>query len=101
TSLQASIRHKAQSIGTIIKEYIGNRGQTLFLSFSIATLILIVGVFIILVRDTFISVPEAATSSLLFIVVAVLFGITLIHLRLTVVVASIFCVLLMHCCVWL
>src|SRR5699024_1808081 len=40
TSLQASIRHKAQSIGMIIKEYIGNRGQTLFLSFSIATLIL-------------------------------------------------------------
>ena len=45
-SLQASIRHRAQSIGTIIKEYIGNRGQTLFLSFSIATIILIVGCFV-------------------------------------------------------
>ncbi|HLR52688.1 MAG TPA: carbon starvation protein A [Candidatus Avamphibacillus sp.] len=101
TSLQASIRHKAQSIGTIIKEYIGNRGQTLFLSFSIATLILIVGVFIILVRDTFISVPEAATSSLLFIVVAVLFGITVNQVRMNFVVASIFGVILMLLCVWL
>ncbi len=66
TSLQASIRHKAQSIGTIIKEYIGNRGQLLFLTFSIATLILIVGVFVILVADTFVAVPEAATASILF-----------------------------------
>ncbi|MFC0300618.1 carbon starvation protein A [Virgibacillus soli] len=100
TSLQASIRHKAQSIGTIIKEYIGNRGQTLFLSFSIATLILIVGVFVILVRDTFVSVPEAATSSMLFIGLAILFGILVNQVRMNFVVASIFGVIAMFACVW-
>lgn len=101
TSLQASIRHRAQSIGTILKEYIGDRGQTLFLSFSIATIILIVGVFIILVRDTFVNVPQAATSSMLFIVLALLFGILVNQMRVNFVVASIFGVIAMFVCVWL
>lgn len=100
TALQASIRHKAQSIGTIIKEYIGKRGQTLFLAFSVATLILIVGVFIILVRDTFVNVPEAATSSLLFIGLAVLFGILVNQLRMNFLLASALGVIAMFAAVW-
>lgn len=100
-SLQASIRHKAQSIGTIIKEYIGTRGQTLFLSFSIATLILIVGVFTVLVADTFASTPEAATASLLFIALAILFGFAINQLRMNFVVASIIGVILLFTCIWL
>lgn len=99
-SLQASIRHKAQSIGTIIKEYIGQRGQTLFLSFSIATLMLIVGVFIILVRDTFVAVPEAATASVLFIGVAILFGVVVNQLRMNFVLASVLGVIAMLGSVW-
>jgi len=90
TSLQASIRHRGQSIGTIIKEYIGKRGQTLFLIFSIATLILIVGVFIILVADTFAAVPEAATASVLFILLAPIFGFVVNQMRVNLFVASIF-----------
>lgn len=100
-SLQASIRHKAQSIGTIIKEYIGKRGQTLFLAFSIATLMLIVGVFIILVRDTFIAVPEAATASILFIGIAILFGFLVNQLRMNFVLASILGVIAMLASIWL
>ncbi|GAA0373604.1 carbon starvation protein A [Bacillus horti] len=101
TSLQASIRHKAQSIGAIIKEYIGNRGQTLFMLFAIATLILIVGVFIILVGNTFVAVPEAATASMLFIGVAMLFGFIVNQLRMNLVLASILGVVAMLGCVWL
>ena len=100
TSLQASIRHKAQSIGTIIKEYIGNRGQVLFLTFSIATLILIVGVFIILVANTFVAVPQAATASVLFIGSAILFGFLVNQFRMSFVVASILGVLAMLLSIW-
>lgn len=100
TALQASIRHKAQSIGTIIREYIGKRGQTLFLSFSIATLMLIVGVFVILVRDTFVAVPEAATASVLFIGVAILFGFLVNQLRMNFVFASVLGVVAMLGSVW-
>ncbi|MBA4538001.1 carbon starvation protein A [Bacillus aquiflavi] len=99
-SLQASIRHKAQSIGTIIKEYIGKRGQTLFLAFSIATLALIVGVFVILVRDTFVAVPEAATASVLFIGVAIIFGFVVNQLRMNFVLASVLGVIAMLGSVW-
>lgn len=100
-SLQASIRHKAQSIGTIIKEYIGKRGQTLFLAFSIAVLILIVGVFIILVADTFVAVPRAATASLLFIPIAIIFGFVVNQLRFNFLGSSIIGVIAMFLCVWI
>lgn len=100
TSLQASIRHRAQSIGTIIKEYIGNRGQTLFLSFSIATIILIVGVFCVLVADTFAATPEAATASILFTILAIVFGFAVNQMRVNFVMASIFGVIIMFSCIW-
>lgn len=100
TSLQASIRHRAQSIGTIIKEYIGNRGQTLFLSFSIATIILIVGVFCVLVADTFAATPEAATASILFTILAIVFGFSVNQMRVNFVMASIFGVIIMFACIW-
>lgn len=100
TSLQASIRHRGQSIGTIIKEYIGNRGQTLFLSFSIATIILIVAVFAVLVANTFEATPEAATASVLFTVLAILFGFTVNQLRANFVVSTIIGVVVMFACIW-
>jgi carbon starvation protein len=100
-SLQASIKHKAQSIGTIIKEHMGKRGQLLFLVFSIATLMLIVGVFIILVANTFVAVPEAATASMLFIGIAIVFGILVHQLRMNLVVASILGVIAMLLSIWL
>ncbi|MEB1806360.1 MAG: carbon starvation protein A [Bacillaceae bacterium] len=100
TSLQASVRHKAKSIGEIIREYIGKRGQVLFLIFSIATLILIVGVFIILVANTFVAVPEAATASVLFVGVALVFGFIINQIRLSLPVASILGVAAMLISVW-
>ncbi|WP_134702604.1 carbon starvation protein A [Ammoniphilus sp. YIM 78166] len=101
TSLQASIRHKANSIGAIIKEYIGKRGQLLFLIFSIATLILIVGVFIILVGNTFAAVPEAATASALFLALAIVFGFLVNQMRMNLVLASVLGVAGMLASVWL
>ncbi|WP_044747526.1 carbon starvation protein A [Bacillus alveayuensis] len=101
TSLQASIRHRGQSIGAIIKEYIGRRGQTLFLIFSIATLILIVGVFIILVADTFSAVPEAATASVLFILLAPIFGVMVNQMRINLFVASIFGIIAMFLSIYI
>ncbi|GAE33555.1 carbon starvation CstA family protein [Halalkalibacter akibai] len=101
TSLQASIRHKAQSIGGIIKEYMGGRGQVLFLTFSIATLILVVGVFMILVANTFVSVPEAATASILFLGIAIVFGFLVNQLRMNLAVASVIGVIAMLVSIWI
>lgn len=100
-SLQASIRHKAKSIGEVIKEHMGKRGQLMFLAFSIATLILIIGVFIILVANTFVSFPGAATASLLFIAVAMGFGVLVNQVRIHLALATLLGVVAMALSVWI
>ena len=82
SSIVASIRHRGKSIGEIIEKYIGLSGKKLFLIFSWSTLVLIVAVFINIVADTFTRTPSSATSSALFIVLAVLFGLSIYRLKL-------------------
>ncbi|TNE72476.1 carbon starvation protein A [bacterium] len=74
TSLVASLRHKGKSIGEVIQTYIGVSGKKLFLVFSFATLLLVIAVFMDIVAKTFVKVPSAATASVGFMLVAVLFG---------------------------
>jgi carbon starvation protein len=100
SSLQASIRHRARSIGALIKEYVGNRGQILYLCFTLATLTLIVGVFVILVAETFAAVPEAATASVLFVGVALVFGAAVNLFRIGLVWASLLGAAAMVLSVW-
>lgn len=71
----ASLRHEGKSIGEIIRLYIGNGGRKYFLVFSFATMLLVVAVFTNIVATTFVQVPTAATASLFFIGLAVVFGI--------------------------
>ncbi|MEM5780018.1 MAG: carbon starvation CstA family protein [Lawsonibacter sp.] len=88
-SLLASIRHKGQSIGEVIAVNIGSRAKKLFIIFSYLTLILVVAAFASIVANTFkatytdTGALDAAASaanasvamiSLLFIVMAILFG---------------------------
>jgi len=74
TSLVASLSHKGKSIGTVIQSYIGERGKQLFLIFSFSTLILVIAVFADIIAKTFVKNPEVGSSSLLFIILAIVFG---------------------------
>lgn len=74
TALTASLRHKGKSIGVVIETYIGSTGKKLFLIFSFATLILVIAVFADIVAKTFVKVPTAATASLGFMALAMIFG---------------------------
>ena len=73
-SMAASLRNQGKSIGVIIQNNIGYRGKQLFILFSFSTLILIIGVFADIIAKTFVSNPGVASASLLFIILAVLFG---------------------------
>lgn len=73
-SLTASLRHQGRSIGELIQRYIGLSGKRLFAAFAFATLILVIAVFLDVVAKTFVSVPAAGSSSLMFILFAVIFG---------------------------
>jgi len=74
SSLVASIRHRGAGIGVIIERYMGRRGRLLFLLFSWLTMLLVIAVFTILVSGTFVQVPATASSSILFILLALGFG---------------------------
>src|SRR5690606_38419022 len=73
-SIIASLRNDGKSIGVIIQNNIGKKGKQLFILFSFSTLILIIGVFADIIAKTFISNPGVASSSILFILLAILFG---------------------------
>lgn len=73
-SIMASLRNDGKSIGVIIQNNIGKRGKQLFILFSFSTLILIIGVFADIIAKTFITNPGVASSSILFILLALVFG---------------------------
>lgn len=87
-ALFASIRHKGQSIGEIISTNMSRRAKRLFLIFAYLTLILVVAAFASIVASTFgatyddgvLNVAASASNasvamvSLLFIVIAIIFG---------------------------
>ena len=88
-ALFASVRNKGQSIGEVIAASIGKRAKRLFIIFSYLTLILVVAAFASIVANTFkatydeagvldkaASAANASTAmiSILFIVIAIIFG---------------------------
>jgi carbon starvation protein len=73
-SMVASLRHKGKSIGVIIQQHIGRSGKRLFLIFSFSTLILIIAVFADIIAKTFVKNPGVASTSALFILLALGFG---------------------------
>ncbi|MBP3539856.1 MAG: carbon starvation protein A [Oscillospiraceae bacterium] len=93
-ALFASIRHNGGSIGEVIKEEIGVSAQRLFTIFALLVLILVIASFTAVVAGTFVSVgadgaalplftvgranvsgnASTAMTSLLFIVIAFIFG---------------------------
>jgi len=95
SSIIASVRHQSKSIGFIIQSYIGESGKKLFLIFSWATLILVIAVFTIIVADTFTHIPSSGTSSILFIILAILFGLSIYRLKVPLWIATIIGVILL------
>lgn len=73
-SMVASMRNEGKSIGVIIHNNIGRKGKLLFILFSFATLILVIAVFTDIIATTFVSNPEVASASILFILLAIAFG---------------------------
>jgi len=95
SSIVASIRHQSKSIGFVIQTYLGVNGKKLFLIFSWATLILVIAVFTIIVSETFTHIPSAGTSSILFVFLAILFGLAIYRFKVPLWVATIIGVVLL------
>ena len=90
-SLFASLRHDGKSVGEIIKSSMGSRAKKLFIIFALLVLILVIASFVNVVAGTFFTAADAvktfgfvtnptgaqstAMISLLFIVLAIVYGI--------------------------
>jgi carbon starvation protein len=101
TSMMASIRHQGKSIGEVIQRYIGDTGKHLFMVFAFATLVLIIAVFLDIVARTFVNVPSAASASLMFMGLAVVFGAMLRKSVMPFWLLSIVGVAVMYGMIWL
>lgn len=100
-SLFASIRHEGKSIGEIIESNMGKKGKKLFALFAWLTLVLVVAAFANIVADNFVSTPQAASASIFFIVLAILFGIAVYRFKMPLIPASVVGVLMLFGCIYL
>ena len=113
-ALFASIRHKGQSIGEIISTNMSKRAKLLFTIFAYLTLILVVAAFASIVATTFgatvdeasgaIDVAASATNasvamvSLLFILIAIVFGFMVYRRNASMAVSTIVGVIAIAAC---
>ncbi|KRQ87159.1 Carbon starvation protein A [Caloramator mitchellensis] len=109
-SLLASIRHEGKSIGEIIEANVGRKGKLLFNIFAWLTLVLIVAAFTDIVASAFAynpqvqgyqSGPAAATSSMLFMILAVTFGFMVYRKNYGLAVSTVVGVTLLFLAVWI
>jgi len=101
SALIASIRHKARSIAEIAKEYMTPLSYRLFLAFIWLSLIYVLTVFTDLTAATFVEDGGVATSSILFMALAVGFGLSVYRLKIPVLWSSLVFVPLVFIAVWL
>lgn len=96
-----SVRHQGRSIAYVIERELGYAGRQLFLLFCYAALLLVVAVFARMVAASFTSEPAVATASILFILLAPMFGIALNRNILSLAEGTLIFVPLLFVCVWL
>lgn len=99
-ALVASIRHDGNSVGTVVEKWIGRTGKTLFLWFTILTLILVVAVFQAMTAGTFVADPGVAFVSILYIVLAVISGLCIYQFKLNFKAVTLVALAIVAFCAW-
>ena len=100
SALVASIRHRAQSIAVVAREHMSALTYRLLLAFVWLTLVYVLTVFADLTATTFKDNGGVASSSLMFIVLAILFGLAINRLKVPLLWASLVFVPLVFVAVW-
>ncbi len=100
SALVASVRHNARSIAEIARQYMSPLAFRLLLAFIWLTLVYVLTVFADLTATTFINDGGVATSSLMFIALAVLFGLSINKIKIPLLWASLLFVPLVFLAVW-
>ena len=99
SALVASIRHGGKTIGEVIEEHVGKAGKRLFLAFAWFLLVLVIAVFAHAVANVFVKEPATATASFLFIIVALVFGMSVYRYKTPLWLSSIIGIALLVGCI--
>lgn len=94
-ALFTSIRHKGNNLSQVIGENTTQRNRLLFAWFVWLTSILVIAAFTSIVADSFVKMPAAATASILFLILAVFFGMVMRRLQLPLFLLTLIGILLM------
>ncbi|MFZ2149395.1 MAG: carbon starvation protein A [Sedimentisphaerales bacterium] len=100
SALVASIRHNARSIAEIARLYMSPVAYRLLLAFIWLTLVYVLTVFADLTATTFTDDGGVATSSLIYIAMAVVFGLAINRMKVPLLWASLVFVPLVFLAVW-
>ena len=106
-SLLASLRHEGKSIGEVIRANVGQKGKIMFTLYAFITICLVVAAFLDITAGTFgvndgdpnIS-AAAGTASMLFIILALLFGFMVYRKGAGVLVSTVIGVVLLALVIW-
>jgi carbon starvation protein len=99
-ALVSSMRHEGKSVGEVVDRWIGHRGKTLFLCFTILALVLVVAVFLQLAANSFAADPAVAFSGMLYIGLAMVFGVLVYRYRISILWATVVMVPLVIYACW-
>ena len=99
SALVASVRHGGKTIGGVIEEHVGKTGKRLFLAFAWFLVVLLIAVFAHAVANVFVKEPATATASFLFMIVAILFGLSIYRYKTPLWLSSIIGVVLLAGCI--
>lgn len=100
STLISSIRHSGRSIADLTNEYMGRRARTIFLIFIWFALMYVLTVFLNLCAKTFSDEGAVATSSFLYIMLGLCFGLLVYKLRVNILYASMVFVPLVFISIW-
>jgi carbon starvation protein len=100
-ALVASVKHKACSVASLARDHISRRAYLMFLIFAWLALVYVLTVFLDLTSATFVARGEVASASIIYIILALLFGFCLHRLKLPFGRTSIVFALLVFGVIWL
>jgi carbon starvation protein len=87
-SLVVSIRHRAKSIAQVAKRMMSPVAHKLYLAFIWFTMVYVITVFVDLTADSFITDGGVATSSFIYIGLALVFGLSVYRMKFSLVKSS-------------
>ncbi len=100
-ALLASVCHNGKDLSKVIQSNIGMTSFRIFSLYIWLTSLLVIAAFVNVVSGSFAQMPAAASSSSLFILVAIIFGLMLNRLRLKLLPATVIALIMMLICLWL